>query len=71
MAKVTLTIEDTGLGSVRIISSPKMKEIKKEVETSGTSTPAYDYAAQMINLALKISKMANEEKSAGQIIKPF
>lgn len=71
MAKVTITIEDTGLGNVKITTQPKMKDIKKEVETFGTSTPAYDYAANLINTALKISKMANEAKHEGSIIKPF
>ncbi len=71
MAKVTITIEDTGLGDVKIVTTPKMGDIKKEVETTGKSTPAYDYAANMINTALKISKMANEAKHDGSIIKPF
>ena len=70
MAKVVITIEDSD-DKVKITTSPKMKDIKKEVEIFARSTPAYDYAAQMVNLALKISKMANESKHDGQIIKPF
>jgi hypothetical protein len=70
MAKITITVEDNNAGGAKIVCTPSAAQIKKEVESLGNLTPAYDYAIRMINEALNYSKLSQEEKQAGKIIAP-
>ena len=63
MARVTITIEDSPDGKVKIVSDPSFDTIAK-MEISGHSlSAAHGYALVCINAVRKVSKeMANELK---------
>jgi len=65
MAKVTMTFEDTGRGTVRIVSDPNFETMMK-MEVSGQGlTSAHGYAIAAMNALRKKSK---EVKDSGIII---
>lgn len=59
MAKITITIEDTATGGVKIVSDPTFETMAKMI-VSGSSdhTSAHGYALSMIKTAREVSKDA-------------
>lgn len=57
MAKITITIEDTATGGVKIVSNPTFETIAKMINSGGEDvTSAHGYAVAMINAARRESK---------------
>lgn len=70
MAKITITVEDTERGTVRVVPTPSCKEIARIVSRGQDLTPAHEYALEMIKTAMKIAHAAENEEGSKKIIHP-
>ena len=70
MAKVTITVEDTERGTVRVVPTPSCREMARIVSRGQDPTPAHEYALEMIKVAMKIAKAADDQEGTNKIIAP-
>lgn len=70
MAKITLTIEDTPQGTVKIVSDPSFETMMKmDISGSNSLTAAHGYAFALINKAREIGKDPNPIQNRIPIIR--
>jgi hypothetical protein len=71
MAKVTITIEDTPDGGVRIVADPTIQQLSEWKVEGRNQSAAHDYAFCMTQVALKLSEQFSDgykEKSDESLI---